>query len=105
MLVDVTTTEGVYLAKVVSKNKTTLTVRYLVYKRKGVYDYEDTDEIIDKECVSGEYDPDATEEDAGFIRLKGGGFVQKDGDDDYEPSESESDDDTVSLVGEEEELV
>ena len=104
MLVDVTTTEGVYLAKVVSKNKTTLTVRYLVYKRKGIYDYEDSVEIIDKECVSGEYDPDATEEDAGFLRVDGG-FVQKDGDDDYEPSESESDDDTVSLVGEEEELV
>jgi hypothetical protein len=100
MLVDVQTTDGVYLAKVVSENGTKYTVRYMVYKKKGLYVY-DKEEEIDKENVCGLYDPEDTEEAAGFLPVEGG-FVIADEDDEYEPSESEDESDEESLVDEDE---
>ena len=98
MLVDVNTTSGVILAKVIRENEATYTVKFLVHKKKELYDYEDCETEIEKESVSGFYDPDDTEEQAGFIRIDGG-FVFKDEDSDYEPSDTESDDEE-SLVDE-----
>jgi hypothetical protein len=102
MLVDVETTSGVYLASVLEETPATYKVRYLVYRKKGIYDYEDTVEEIEKDAVCGMYDPEDTEEAAGFIRVEGG-FVQKDEDEEYEPSDSEDDDENESLVSEDEE--
>ena len=68
-------------------------------KQLRVYqDQLDCETEIEKESVSGFYDPDDTEEQAGFIRIDGG-FVFKDEDSDYEPSDTESDDEE-SLVDE-----
>jgi hypothetical protein len=105
MLVDVNTTDGVFLAKVVKEDSDKYKVRYLVAKTKELFDYEDTIDEIDKECVCGVYDPDDTEEHAGFVRVEGG-FIQLDEDEDYEPSECcESESDSESLVDEDEDSV
>lgn len=97
MLVDVDTTDGVYLAKVIRETSKTYVLRYLVYKKKGLYVY-DSEEEVEKSCVCGFYDPDDTEKDAGFLPVVGG-FIQVDNEDDeYEPSESESESESESLV-------
>lgn len=104
MLVDVETTSGTTLAKIVQKNKDTVVVRYLSYKKKGLYDYEDPCEI-DSECISGFYNPEDTEESAGFKKVDGGYILlDNSDDDDYTPdSESESDSD-ISLDEEDSEV-
>jgi hypothetical protein len=94
MLVDVSTTSGVFLAKVLDESEKMYRLKYLVYKKKGFYDYEDSVEEVEKECVCGMYDPDETEEHAGFVRVPEGGFIKKDEDEDYEPSSSESEEET-----------
>ena len=102
MLVDVNTVDGISLAKVVGEDAGTYTVRYLVAKNKELFDYESDVYEIDKECVCGMYDPDDTEEKAGFVRVEGG-FIQLDEDEDYEPSDSEESDEE-SLCDEDESL-
>jgi len=99
MLVDVDTTDGVYLAKVIRETSKTYVLRYLMYKKKGLYVY-DSEEEVEKSCVCGLYDPDDTEKDAGFLPVEGG-FIRVDNEDDeYEPSESETESETESLVDE-----
>ena len=98
MLVDVQTDDGVYLAKITCETDTSYVLRYLVYKKKGVYVY-DKDIEVDKECICGVYDPDDTEEAAGFTAVEGG-FVVKDEDDEYEPSDTSESDTDESLVDE-----
>jgi hypothetical protein len=106
MLVDVNTTSGVLLAKVLNESESTYTVQFLVHKRKELYDYESTETEVEKESISGMYDPEDTEEQAGLVRVEGG-FVFRDEDSDYEPSDSESESDSESddesLVDEDEE--
>ena len=93
MLVDIQTIDGVYLGKVICEYENTYKLRYLVAKDKQLYDYDEEEDEIDKDCICGFYDVDDTEEDAGFIRVEGG-FIKKDSDEDYEPSDC--DDDTSS---------
>jgi hypothetical protein len=103
MLVDVQTENGVFLAKVVKELDTKYKVRYLVYKKKGLYMYEDECEEVDKECICGTYDPEDTEEAAGFRKVEWGfALIEEDGD--YEPSDSETEteSDEESLVDEDE---
>jgi hypothetical protein len=102
MLIDVNTEDGTFLAKVVDEGADTYKVQYLVAKNKELFDYESIVHEIEKECVCGMYDPDDTEEQAGFVRVEGG-FIQLDEDEDYEPSESDEEDDDESLCDEEEE--
>jgi len=104
MLIDVETTSGTSLAKIIQEKKNTYIVSYMSYKKKGLYDYEEPCEI-EKECVSGYYNTDDTESAAGFIKVEGGYNLLDDSDDDYEPSEtSESESDSeLSLVDENEE--
>jgi len=103
MLVDVNTVDGVFLAKIVGEDVATYTVQYLVAKNKELFDYESDVYEVDKECVCGVYDPDDTEEKAGFVRVEGG-FIQLDEDEDYEPSDTESEEsDDESLCDEDEE--
>ena len=45
MLVDVDTTDGVYLAKVVHETTKTYVLRYLVYKKRGLYVYDSEEEV------------------------------------------------------------
>ena len=101
MLVDVQTDDGVCLAKVVCENNNSYILKYLVYAKKGVYVYDNYVEV-DKECICGFYDPDDTEEAAGFLPVEGG-FVLKDDDDEYEPSESSESESDESLVDEDDE--
>lgn len=99
MLVDVNTTDGVFLAKVIQEKRDTYRVQYLVARTKELFDYEEPEEI-EKDCVCGVYDESDTEEDAGFKRVDGG-FIQIDEDEDYEPSECcESESDSESLEDE-----
>ena len=105
MLVDIETTSGTSLAKVIQENKSTYTVSYLSYKKKGIYVYESPCEV-EKECIAGFYNPEDTESAAGFHAVEGGYMLVDDSDDDdYEPSESDTDSDesNVSLVDEKEE--
>ena len=106
MLVDIETTNGTSLAKIIQENKSTYTISYLTYKKKGIYTYESPCEV-EKECISGFYNPEDTEGAAGFRAVEGGYMVVDDSeDDDYEPSESDSDSDSdsdISLVDEESE--
>jgi len=101
MLVDVDTTDGVYLAKVIRETSETYVLRYLMYKKKGLYVY-DSEEEVEKTCVCGLYDPYDTEKDAGFLPVEGG-FIRGDNEDDeYEPSESETESESESLVDDDE---
>ena len=95
MLIDVETDSGVFLAKVFDECEFFYMVKYLVYKKNGVYDYEDSFEKVDKDCVCGVYDPGSTEADAGFAPREAGGFTRVDDDegDNYEPSDEPSDED------------
>jgi hypothetical protein len=105
MLVDVETTSGTSLAKIVQKNKDTVVVRYLSYKKKGLYDYEDPCEI-DRECISGFYNPEDTEESAGFKKVDGGYILlDNSDDDDYTPSDSESESESDSDMSLDEEEI
>ena len=99
MLVDIETTTGTSLAKIIQENKSTYTISYLSYKNKGLYDYESPCEV-EKECISGFYNPEDTEQTAGFRAVEGG-YMMVDEDSDYEPSESGSESDSVSLDDEE----
>ena len=103
MLVDIETTSGTSLAKIIQENKSTYTVSYLSYKKKGLYDYESPCEV-EKECISGFYNPEDTEGVAGFRAVEGGYILLDDSeDDDYEPSESGDSESDTSLDDEEEE--
>ena len=100
MLVDVETTVGVFLANIIHESERTYKLKYLVAKNKVLYDYDEKEEEIEKACICGFYDPEDTEETAGFYKTEKG-FIRKDEDDkDYEPSECEEEDSSsdVSLV-------
>lgn len=103
MLVDVNTENGISLAKVIQENEKTFTIRYLSYRKKGIYNYESPCEV-EKDCISGFYNPDDTEEAAGFKKVDGGFVEIEDSEDEeYEPSESDESDSDISLVDEDEE--
>lgn len=81
------------VAKIIRETEKTFTVRYLspTLKKHGdlfVYKYENVMYEVDKECISGYYDS-TNEEDAGFTRVEGG-WIRQIEDEDYEPSESDS---------------
>jgi hypothetical protein len=92
MLADIKTTSGISLAKIIKENETTYTIMYMSAKDKLLYHYEPACEI-EKECISGFYNEDDTEEAAGFRRVDGGYVLSEDCDDDYEPSDSDSSED------------
>ena len=101
MLVDIETTTGTSLAKIIQENKSTYTISYLSYKKKGIYTYESPCEV-EKECVAGFYNPEDTEGAAGFRAVEGGYILLDDSeDDDYEPSESGDSESDTSLDEEE----
>lgn len=101
MLVDVNTEDGVFLAKVLNECGKTYKVQYLVAKNKELFDYESVVHEVEKECVCGVYDPEDTEEQAGFVRVEGG-FIQLDEDEDYEPDTETDESDEESLCDESE---
>jgi hypothetical protein len=97
MLVDIQTVDGVYLAKIICEYENTYKLRYMIAKNKQLYDYDKEEDEVEKACVCGFYDEDDTEETAGFYKVEGG-FMKKDEDDDYEPSECSDSDSEESLV-------
>ena len=110
MLVDILLEDDVIsLARVVETLEKTLKVQYFVRTKKKyaddqrVYDYEDTIEEVDKECVNGYYDTDDDERAAGFTYIENVGFIKTEDESDYDPaSEPESSDDSESDLDEEE---
>ena len=93
MLVDVETTTGTMLAKIIRENEHIITVKYMSLGKKGFYNYESDETEIDKDCVAGFYNPYDTEINAGFKKVEGGYLlIDDDSDIDYEPiDEDESD--------------
>jgi hypothetical protein len=111
MLVDILLEDDVIsLAKVVETLEKTLKIQYFSptkkkYGDQRVYNYEDTVEEVDKECVNGYYGTDEDERVAGFTYIENIGFVRVDDDSDYDPeSDPESSDDESELDLDEEEL-
>jgi hypothetical protein len=111
MLVDILLEDDVIsLAKVVETLDKTLKVQYFVtttkkYGDQRVYDYEDTVEEVEKECVNGYYDADEDESAAGFTYIENLGFIRSEDESDYDPeSELESSDDESESELDEEEL-
>ena len=82
------------LAKIVEKDGVILTIRYLSESDDHIWRYEDDTYEIDDDSVA-EYLKTDSEEDIGFITHENG-FLKVDSDEDYVPSDEESDD-TESL--------
>ena len=98
MLVDVQTTEGVSLAKIIQENRDTYTVAYMSYQKKGIYNYEPPCEV-EKECIAGFYNPEDDERSAGFQKVEGGYILlSENSDDDYEPSDCSSETESCSSL-------
>lgn len=111
MLVDILLEDDVIsLAKVIETLEKTLKIRYFSptkkkYGDQRVYNYEDTVDEVDKECVNGYYDDDEDESAAGFTYIENIGFVRVDDESDYDPeSDPESSDDESESDLDEEEL-
>jgi len=102
MLVDVETTEGIFLAKITHESEKTYKLKYLVAKNKQLYDYDEEEDEVEKDCICGFYDVNDTEKTAGFYKVDGG-FMKLDEDSDYEPSDCGTSDSEESLVDSDEE--
>lgn len=101
MLVDILTEDGVMLAKVVGEHENTKNVRYLTPTKSRddgcvVYDWEDDVCEVEESSVQGYYDTDDMR-CAGFRRVPGGYVMTCEFDDDYSPSEEDSDTDDSEL--------
>jgi hypothetical protein len=97
MLLDVSTTSGIMLAKVVRETKDGYVVRYLSPSKHNLYDYEKEDSVIENAMVSGVYEANDTEEAAGFTKVEGGYAIMESDDEDYVPdSESESESESLT---------
>jgi hypothetical protein len=103
------------LARIVSKVDNGFIVQFLsetsrLYEdRMTIFRFDKETAEIDEKSVNGYYDTDDIEK-AGYIKINGVGYVDKDEyDDDYSPTESdeehysESDSESISLVDEDEE--
>ena len=84
-------------AKIISQTRTKLKIVYLnnSLKKPDVYNYEDVQFEISKDCVDKYYDS-VREEEAGFTKTSEGFILAEDEDSDYEPSESEESEDYSS---------
>lgn len=97
VLVEEDGSEVIQVAKIVSETKKKYHIKFLSPHTSGLYRYDKDPIEIDKECISGFYDS-TEEKDAGFIRVENGYYQPiEQYDDDYEPSEDDSDTDE-SLV-------
>jgi hypothetical protein len=77
-------------AKIINQTRTRLKVVYLnnSVEKPDVYNYENVQFEILKECVEKYYDS-VREEEAGFIKTSEGFIKTEDEDSDYEPSDSD----------------
>jgi hypothetical protein len=89
------------LAKIVEKDGVIFTIRYLTESDDKIWRYEDETYEIDDESIA-EYLKTSNEENVGF-KIYDDGFIKTDTDDDYVPSEEETDDDFEDDTEEEEE--
>ena len=81
-------------AKIISQTKTKLKIMYLnnSVENPDVYNYENVQFEISKDCVDKYYDS-VREEEAGFTKTSEGFMLAEDEDSDYEPSDSEESED------------
>jgi hypothetical protein len=93
MFIDVLTEEGTILAKVLTHDESTYTIRYLTFKN-GYYRYEPSCEIS-VESISGFYEDTQTEESLGYTKVGTNKFTLED--DEYEPSDEDYSSDSTSL--------
>ena len=77
-------------AKIISQTRTKLKVVYLnnSVEKPDVYNYENVQFEISKDCVDKYYDS-VREEEAGFTKTSEGFVIAEDEDSDYEPTDSE----------------
>jgi hypothetical protein len=87
MLVDVKTDDGVFLAKVIDEDDETYEVRLLTYRKSGIFRYGPP-LVVEKEHITGFYNPEDTEIAAGFKKTNEGYILldEESSDDDYTPS-------------------
>lgn len=111
MLVDILLEDDIImLAKVVEECGKQIKVKYFVptnkkYEDQQVYNYDDTIEEVDIECVNGYYEKDSDETAAGFVYIQGVGFIRSDDQSEYDPqseTDSSSDESDSDLEDEEE---
>ena len=83
------------LARIISKTETGFSVQFLTETSRlyegslRIFKFEKEHTEIEENSVNGYYDTDDIE-DAGYIKVDGGGYVDKgEYDGDYDPSESE----------------
>ena len=79
------------LAKIVEENGVIFTIRYLSESDDKIWRYEEDTYEVDDESIA-EYLKTSDECDVGFAPLEDG-FIKVESDDDYVPSDEESDDD------------
>jgi hypothetical protein len=77
-------------AKIINQTRTKLKIVYLnnSVEKPNVYNYEDVQFEISKDCVEKYYDS-VREEEAGFTKTSEGFIIAEDEDSDYEPTDSE----------------
>ena len=77
-------------AKIINQTRTKLKIVYLnnSVEKPDVYNYENVQFDISKDCVDKYYDS-VREEEAGFTKTSEGFIRTEDEDSDYEPSDSE----------------
>ena len=82
------------LAKIVEENGVIFTIRYLSESDDKIWRYEEDTYEVDDESIA-EYLKTSDECDVGFAPLEDG-FIKVESDDDYVPSDEESDEDEES---------
>ena len=82
------------IAKIVEENGVIFTIRYLSESDDKIWRYEEDVYEIDNDSIA-EYLKTSDEQDIGF-RPYEDGFIKVESDDDYVPSEEESDEDSLS---------
>ena len=84
-------------AKIINQTRTKLKIVYLnnSVEKPDVYNYENVQFDISKDCVEKYYDS-VREEEAGFTKTSEGFIRTEDEDSDYEPSDSDESEDYSS---------
>jgi hypothetical protein len=104
MIIDVSCDDGTtQIARIIHEHADMYAINFLELKKVGIYDFSSNTELISKDSVSGFYDVKDLESTQLYVKVNNGYELIDDSDDeDYTGSETESDDEEVSLVDENE---
>lgn len=102
MIIDIKCNDGsIQIAKTIHENEDTYKVKFLEQVKRGLFDFTQEIEIVEKGSVSGFYDVEHLEETGLYIPTPNGyELIDDSEDEDYECSDEDEDEDDVSLVDE-----